>query len=154
MEAFVRPFESADEPLVSFLVAAALEGVTSHRGGNEYLERFTENLDALRAEVSLAVEGRGRELLVGLLDGHLFGFCLIEHAGEVLTVEALYVDPEAREVGLGTSLMEAAEQKAKELGCVRIESLVLPGDRRSKQRAESTGLKARLLILSKALNER
>jgi GNAT superfamily N-acetyltransferase len=154
MQISVRPLLLADDPQISDLASAAVLSARDRRGGGEYLELFRHLQEPHVEELTEFLAMSQREVLVGLLDGHLFAACLLRHHQTVLTVEALYVDPEAREVGLGTALMQAAQQRAEDLACERLEALALPGDRRMKQRAESQAMKARLLVLSKALRER
>lgn len=154
MQISVRPLQLADDAEISDLASAAVLSVEGRRGGGEYLELF-HHLEGLHGqELTELLATSQREVLVGLLDGHLFAACVLRHDAAVLTVEALYVDPEAREVGLGAALMKAAQQRAEDLQCERFEALALPGDRHMKQRAESEAMKARLLVLSKALRER
>jgi GNAT superfamily N-acetyltransferase len=66
-------------------------------------------------------------------------------------IDCCYVDEDARGVGVGTALMEAAVAWCEASGCVEIDALALPGDRATKQRLEATGFTARLLTLSRRL---
>lgn len=67
-------------------------------------------------------------------------------------IECLYVEPEARGVGVGSALMTAAVAWCRQQSCVEIDALALPGDRSSKQRYEGAGFTARLLTLSRKLD--
>gem|GEM_PF-1011254 len=154
MQLSVRSFEHADAPQLLELANEALDGLDGRRGGSAYRELFLEFRDLEVTDVEQRLVQANTEVLVGLLEGHVFALCLMVYQDAVLTVEALYVDPEAREVGLGTALLQAAQLRARELNCSRFEALALPGDRQMKQRAESEAMKARLLVLSKALGER
>ena len=66
-------------------------------------------------------------------------------------VECCYVETEARGVGVGTALMDAAVAWCSERGCSNMDTLALPGDRTTKQRLEAAGFSARLLTLSRRL---
>ncbi len=66
-------------------------------------------------------------------------------------IECCYVDRDARGVGVGTALMEAAVAWCEASGCVEVDALALPGDRATKQRLEAAGFTARLLTLSRRL---
>ena len=67
------------------------------------------------------------------------------------SIECCYVEPDARGVGVGSSLMEAAVAWAGSQGCTDLDALALPGDRQTKQRLEAAGFTARLLTLSRRL---
>ena len=66
-------------------------------------------------------------------------------------IECCYVDEDARGVGVGTALMEAAVGWCEASGCEEVDALALPGDRATKQRLEASGFTARLLTLSRRL---
>ena len=70
-------------------------------------------------------------------------------AGGVL--DACYVEPEARGVGMGRLLMEAAVAWLEEPGCAGVDGTALPGDRQAKNFFESAGFKARMLTMHRAL---
>jgi ribosomal protein S18 acetylase RimI-like enzyme len=74
--------------------------------------------------------------------------------GEILgQVSDIWVDPEARSVGLGESLIGSIISWCTERNCVGIDSMALPGNRATKNFFETFGFKARLLIVHKPLNE-
>jgi GNAT superfamily N-acetyltransferase len=66
-------------------------------------------------------------------------------------VECVYVEDQARGVGVGSALMEAAVAWCVEHQCADMDARALPGDRASKQRLEAAGFTARLLILNRRL---
>lgn len=95
-------------------------------------------------------------LFVGEYAGALVGVLAVvaqdlgeNHRGRI---ECCYVDPDARGVGVGTALMEAAVEWCESSGCVEVDALALPGDRATKQRLEAAGFTARLLTLSRQLD--
>ena len=63
----------------------------------------------------------------------------------------VYVEPQAREVGFGDWLLEAALAEARTQGCIVIEGYALPGDRATKNLYERAGITARKITVSKAL---
>ena len=67
-------------------------------------------------------------------------------------IECLYVEPEARGVGVGSALMAAALDWCRDQSCTEVDALALPGDRSSKQRYEGAGFTARLITLSRKLS--
>ena len=62
-------------------------------------------------------------------------------------VETIYVEPEARAVGVGTALMRVVRAWAIEHDAVAIDATVLPGDRASKNFFERHGLVARAITV-------
>ncbi len=66
-------------------------------------------------------------------------------------IEAIFVEPGAREVGVGHSLMDALVRFARDRGCRGIDARALPGDRDTKNFFESSGLVARLLTVHRDL---
>jgi GNAT superfamily N-acetyltransferase len=91
-------------------------------------------------------------LFVGLYDEAVVGFAacsLVENdGGRHLTVlDELFVDPEARSVGVGEALIDAVRAWSAERGSRGIDASALPGDRASKNFFETMGFTARLLVM-------
>ena len=75
-------------------------------------------------------------------------------SGETLgRISDIWVDPEARSVGVGESLIAAVVSWCTERNCIGIDSMALPGNRATKNFFETFGFKARLLIVHKPLHE-
>ena len=66
---------------------------------------------------------------------------------EVGLIQDLYVEPEARSVGLGEMLLNDLLAFFSARGIVEVDASALPGDRATKNFFESAGFKARLLIM-------
>ena len=96
-------------------------------------------------------------VLVGELDHVVLGFATatisLRPSGAVCELTRLYVSPGARELGLGELMLEAATEWARSRGCAAIESNALPGDRETKNLFERFGMKARLLVVHRSLDE-
>jgi len=92
-----------------------------------------------------------RTALIGLLDDWTAGaaLCRVDDAdGDRRGVlDLCYVEPGAREVGLGRLLLDCALQWFREQGCTAVDGTAFPGDRQAKQFFESAGFKARLLVM-------
>ena len=69
-------------------------------------------------------------------------------AGGAAEVLQVFVHPEAREVGFGDWLLEAALAAARECHCTVLEGTALPGDRETKNLYERAGIKARKITVS------
>jgi GNAT superfamily N-acetyltransferase len=103
--------------------------------------------DALAAYVA----GPGTMALVGLLDEWTAGMALCrvdeDSGGRRGVLDVCYVEPGAREVGLGQLLLERSVAWFRSQGCSGIDGTAFPGDREAKQFFESAGFKARLLVM-------
>lgn len=91
------------------------------------------------------------EVYVALLDGLCVGY-LVGVPGDVWVIESVFVRPEAREVGFGDALLEAAIHSAERFGSRRIEGTALPGDRETKNLYERAGVTAKAITVGKDLN--
>lgn len=77
-----------------------------------------------------------------------------ETTGERIAIlEACFVEPDARGVGVGTSLIEAVSQWSAEVGASALEARAHPGDRETKRLLEAAGFKTRLLILRRPMSQ-
>jgi GNAT superfamily N-acetyltransferase len=145
-----RPARDEDRPACRRLLDELLAGVDGMRGARTLVGEET-------AETLLARwTGPAAQLLVGEYDGVVVGVLGLtvfpSSPGGRGLVEGCYVERDARGVGVGSSLMEAAVTWCAEQGCREIDALALPGDRATKQRLEAEGFTARLLTLSRRLD--
>jgi GNAT superfamily N-acetyltransferase len=145
-----RRASADDRAACTRLLDLALEGARSMRGGPALLGRETT------ASLLERWNGPRASLFVGEYEGAVVGLLGVG-LGEPVAgrigglVECCYVEPDARGVGVGSSLMEAAVAWGQDQGCTDLDALALPGDRQTKQRLEAAGFSARLLTLSRRL---
>jgi ADP-ribose pyrophosphatase YjhB (NUDIX family)/N-acetylglutamate synthase-like GNAT family acetyltransferase len=97
------------------------------------------------------LEADGHLLLAGSFAGVVVGLAaarLVASAdGPLGVVDLVYVEPDARRVGVGDALMESLVAWADDEGCAGLDVSVLPGDRASKALLETWGFTARALTL-------
>ena len=151
----VRDAVPGDLDELARLDRAAREHLHQHRGGPVYLlrsarptpphESLSADLSDDDTRVSLgcigpAAVGYAVTRLVTLGDGTL-----------VAEVSDIFVEPEARDVGVGNALMDDAVAWARARGCVGIDAHALPGDRQTKNFFESFGLVARAITVHRDL---
>jgi ribosomal protein S18 acetylase RimI-like enzyme len=141
----VRPARSSDVEQLRALEREVRAALIGQRGGDRWLEthavRDEHWADAVTAgDVAVAVIG---EVVVGYL--------VSRHAGQIAYIDEVYVTPDARRVGFGDALVEAATAAGRTAGCRAIEGEALPGDRETKNLYERAGITARLLVVSKSL---
>lgn len=155
-----RPAGPADVAPCERLLAEGLRSLTDRRGGAALAadpDPESPPAGTERAAERLAewMGVPGHVLLAGTLDGGVAGVAaghVREITGErVGVVDCLYVEPDARGVGIGTALTDALVQAFIDLACTAADAQALPGDRETKQRFEAAGFSARLLVLRRRL---
>ncbi len=157
MEA-VRPAVADDLPRLVELADELVEAVVSQRGGPLLIDPEDGGHGPEGSATRLSqLLGDGEALvLAGTLDQAVTGFalCHLEDRGghgRHGVLDACYVEPEARGVGLGRALMEAQLSWLEERGCRWVDGTALPGDRGAKNFYESAGFKARMLTMHREI---
>ena len=115
----IRRGTDADLPrVVELLALGAVPGTREERRAEP--ERYREAL----AEIDRS----GSALLVAELDGQLVGVCqliVFRHiqagAGRCAEIESMHVHPDQRGHGVGTALVRHAIERARALGCYRVQ---------------------------------
>jgi ribosomal protein S18 acetylase RimI-like enzyme len=152
-----RAARSDDVGAITDLARRAVDELGMLRGGPVWQlqdARVEPIEDSVAADVSLdPSEGLA---VVGTIDGTIVGYGVSRLAaladGSVLAeVSDLYVDPDARGVGLGEAMMDLLVAHAVEAGAIGIDALALPGDRATKNFFETFGLKARAIVVHRSL---
>jgi GNAT superfamily N-acetyltransferase len=146
-----RPATPADVPRLAELARAVRDEMMELRGGPLFLAREArpEPLeDGLAAEMA----DPAHAIFAGTLDDVVLGYAAVRveelRTGDVLAVLTdLYVEPEARAVGVGERLMEAVLEWCKEHHATAVDTYALPGDRNTKNFFEMSGFTARLLVM-------
>lgn len=150
----VRVATENDLARLTELLQACIAETPTARGG--YLSGYPRRFDEPLARLSKALASEA--LFAGTVDDYIVGVALtsIDETmpnGPLAIVEELYVEPEAREVGVGEDLLDACVQWARSRNCTGIDVKVLPGARSAKNLAERSGLTARLLVLHRDLRQ-
>lgn len=160
----VRPVQPGDLPRFSELLAAARSQGLDQRGGDLFYafgpgERRTAGPEDPSASLLHWSDGDPDRLrLVGLYEGAVVGIA----AGSVAPapgegerrlgqIALCYVEPGARQVGVGSALIDELVSWFRSCRCTHVDALALPGDRDTKQLYERAGFKARLLVLNRPL---
>jgi GNAT superfamily N-acetyltransferase len=145
-----RPATPGDAARLAELDAEARAGVVTQRGGALYLLREAVPFEAAVLERPDACS------VVGTIDGVVFGYATAtEDSGvdgmRLATLRHLYVEPGARDVGVGEAMMDLVLAWCEERGYRGIDALALPGDRATKNFFERYGLTARAILVHRAL---
>lgn len=110
----VRPIDVADAGEVLTLQRAAFVSEALIYDEAD-MAPLTQTLDEVRFEL------RDNSGCVALVEGRMVGALRAVISGEALLVGRIAVAPDQQGTGLGTSLLEAVEQRGAESGCVRAE---------------------------------
>src|SRR5262245_8671273 len=157
MEA-ARPAVADDVPRLAELARAAIAELAQEKGGRMWRlhEARPEPLeDGLAAQVA----NDDVLVLAGTIDQAAVGYAVAElealsDGARLAVVRDLYVEPEARGVGVGAVLMEAVVAWATDRRCVGVDALALPGSRATKNFFEGFGLVARAIVVHRDLEGR
>jgi ribosomal protein S18 acetylase RimI-like enzyme len=149
---------AADAPEIAGLAADYLAALGSARGGDALVRgiRPFANSDAVAALIADEAAGA---LIVGSYDGATAGFAFAKSHGESdgpprIEVEAMYIDPPFRRLGVGEAMIDEVTRYAAERGAKAIDVVALPGDGATKSFLEATGFRARLLVMRRAAQNR
>lgn len=150
-----RVASSDDLEALVALAHRAIDEQGQLRGGALWARREARPVPAV-ASLTEALDDPARTVVVGTVDGVAVGYGVVAveilRDGERLAVvEDLYVEPEARGVGVGEAIMDRMIARASDDGCVGIDALALPGDRHTKNFFETFGLTARAIVVHRSL---
>ena len=132
----------------------AYESLAPQRGGPVWAlrdARATRGPEAMRALLSRA----DTVVLAGELLGAVLGYAVardepLADGTHLAVVTDLYVEPEARGVGIGAVLMDEILAWAVRRGCRGVDAVALPGDRATKNFFEGAGLVARAILVHRS----
>ena len=141
------------------VVGLARQGIAElfpHRGGGIW-HRREAHPEPLETSVGALIGNDDQDhlVVVGTVDDMVVAYAVVAietlHDGDRLAVVSdLYVDPEARGVGLGEAMMDLLISWARKAGAVGIDALALPGDRATKNFFETSGLTARAILVHRS----
>ena len=143
---------SASEDDVMAIVDLANEArmeIAQFRGHDQLLEVSSST----EQQWSTTITSSKNIVLVALRSLSIVGYAKgdIDAKGTICMVSHVFVDPQARQLGIGAGLIGEIARVAKAKGCQTLDAVALPGDRKMKNLYERIGMPARLLIASKTL---
>ncbi len=150
MEVAARRAVPLDRAIIGQLAAAFRDEQRLGRGGGLWAEREAPALDDSIA--TAAHDNDTRCWIVGTIDDVVIAYALVEtevirDGARLGRIEELFVDEQARTVGVGEAMMEMAIAWCKDHRCTGIDAYALPGERLTKNFFESNGFVARLLTM-------
>lgn len=141
-----RPAVPDDHPAIVDLHGLATAELREQRGG----ETWARQTDRAAGP---SFDGGA---WVGTIDDEVVGYALarldqLADGGRLAVLTDVYVLPDARGVGVGELLLDAAIAWATDAGAFAIDSVALPGMRESKNFFETAGMVARAISVGRAL---
>ena len=123
----------------------------AQRGGTLWEVRDARP-EPLSDALAVMLDRPDARLLVGTLDDHVVGYGYAEvetlrDGTRLGVIGEIYVEPEARAVGVGEMLVEQMVAFCDAAGCRGVDASALPGDRQAKNFFERAGFTARLLVM-------
>lgn len=145
-----------DVPRVTELARQAIAELRMRRGGVLWAAREAR-AEPYEASLTAAIGDDVHVVLVGTIDDAVVGYAVahVEHLRDdrpLAVIDDLYVEPEARAVGVGEVLMAQLLAWATEHRAGGIDAFALPGDRETKNFFESHGLTARAILVHRDLD--
>ena len=154
MEA-VRVATPEDLPALVALAGSLVAELTPMRGGRIWAVREARPGPADEAYGKLLMDPSAC-VVVGTLDDVVVGFGVatvepLTDGGKLGVVSELFVDEEARAVGVGEIMLESLVAFCRREGCVGVDAFALPGHRAAKNFFEESGFTARAIVMHHAL---
>lgn len=155
MEA-VRGAVAADVATLAELARRAIAELAVLRGGSVWQvdEARREPLEDVFSD--LVASGDGVRVVVGTIDEHILGYGVAQvrtlaDGSRLGVIEDIFVESQARGVGLGEGLVGDLVGWCDDQGCRGVDAMALPGQRETKNFFEGSGFTARKLVMHRSL---
>jgi len=150
-----RPATEGDLARLVELAHAMRVELGEERGGPLWATREAR-AEPLDAAFDALVGRDDAAVLVGTYDDVVVGFGaahveVLRDGSRLGVVDEIYVEPEARAVGVGELLVARLVDFCRAAGCAGVDATALPGHRQAKNFFERAGFSARLLVMHKSL---
>jgi ribosomal protein S18 acetylase RimI-like enzyme len=153
-----RPATDDDLPRLAELARLAIAELYPMKGGDVFAAReargepFDESLKKDLADPEARV-------LCGTIDDVVIGYAVVRieplpDGGRMGVVSDIFVEIDAREVGVGEAMLDDVVEWCRAADCTGIDSYALPGNRSTKNFFETFGFTARMIVVHKWLRER
>jgi ribosomal protein S18 acetylase RimI-like enzyme len=155
MEVTARQAEPTDLSVLVSLYGQLKEEMTTLHPMWPLADGLPEPIDEAFSEALAAADTL---VYLGMIDAYPLGFLLarIEEllpqakAEQVGSIRLVFVDADAREVGIGESMREMALEEMRARGLRKFDAHVLPGHRLVKNFFEAGGFSARSIVMHHA----
>jgi GNAT superfamily N-acetyltransferase len=153
-----RPATIDDLPRIVELARLLRHELAPMKGGVLWSNReaLAEPLDEAYAAL---LDREDACIVVGTVDETVIGFGVVTlerlRTGETLgVISDLFVEPDARAVGVGESMANDLVGFCDARGCIGIDARALPGHRAAKNFFEESGFTARAIVMHRPLDRR
>ena len=151
MDEACRTAAAADIPRIAELARAVIEELAPTRGGAVWRAREAR-AEPIEEGLERLLDDPDARMVVGTLDGVIVGYAVVRLEyladGSVLgVIDDIFVEEEARQVGLGELMIDDLMTWCEERKCVGMDAMALPGHRATKNFFEESGFTARQLVM-------
>jgi ribosomal protein S18 acetylase RimI-like enzyme len=151
-----RPATAADIPRVVELARLVRAELSAMRGGDLWLARDTWP-EPLEDAYAALVARDDAHVVVGTIDDAVIGYGVVlvetlRSGARLGVVTDLFVEEEARGVGVGEAVVDALVAHCWAQRCMGIDASALPGHRAAKNFFETHGFTARALVMHRRLD--
>jgi GNAT superfamily N-acetyltransferase len=145
-----------DLPRISELATQLRAELAPMKGGALWAARESTP-EPFEASYRARLRSTDAEVVVGEYAGVVVGFAVVvvdelRDGRRLGLVTDLYVEPEAREVGVGEAMIDRVIAWCAARGCAGIDAVALPGHRATKNFFEEFGFTARALVMHRRLD--
>ena len=139
------------------LAQALRAELSAMRGGELWVARDARP-EPLNEHYRVLIEDPDARVVIGSIDTAVVGFGVVEievlRTGDRLgRVTDLFVETEARSVGVGESIANHLVEFCTQAGCIGMDAVALPGHRATKNFFEEQGFTARSLVMHRSLRD-
>ena len=135
---FLRPLQPSDDPIIATIIRNTLAEFGANHPGTVYFDDSTDQL-------SIIFQQPGSSYTIVEINGEIVGGAGIypsEGLGHsVVELVKMYLLPQARNLGIGNSLIEEQCKKAKELGYLQVYIETMPELKKAVSLYERHGFK-------------
>jgi L-amino acid N-acyltransferase YncA len=154
---FVRPATTDDLASLCDMYRLCLAEEKGTRGAHMFSVRESLS-EPFEPHFNFALEDDDSYVAIGGIDDVVLGFVLahletLRDGAKHVVIEAIFVEAEARAVGVGEMFMEEVMSWARPKGAKTFDAYALPGDRDTKNFFEMSGFSARLLVMHHQLED-
>ena len=151
----VRAATADDLPAIVALTEALRDELLPMRGGRIWAVREARSGPPADVYGALLTDPAAC-VVVGTLDAVVVGFGVatvqaLSDARKLGVVAELFVDAEARAVGVGEAMLDALVSFCRRERCVGVDAFALPGHRAAKNFFEESGFTARAILMHHVL---
>jgi GNAT superfamily N-acetyltransferase len=144
-----RQATEADVTNLAYLWESAVAELDGQRGGLLLAGSLVRS--DLPATLQAALDDPDSVVVLGLIDDVPVGFAAAEcdraRREPLCRIDVIFVEPNARQVGVAESVLQLVMEWAESRGCVGVDAPALPGNRTAKAFFEGQGFLARLLVM-------